>query len=45
MIPEIMLEITKLGAFLHALQNIVKENKHNKKIRANHTKAKQGTNN
>ena len=46
MIPEIMLDITKTGAFLHAIQNIVSENKHNKKIGENYTlTAKQGTNN
>ena len=46
MIPEIMLDITKTGAFLHAIQNIVTENKQNKKLGANYTlKAKQGINN
>ena len=46
MIPEIMLDVTKSGAFLHAIQNIVSGNEHNKKIRENYTlTAKQGTNN
>ena len=46
MIPEIMLDITKTSAFLHAIQNIVSENKYNKKIGANYTlNVKQGINN
>ena len=46
MVPEIMLDITKTGAFLHEIQNIVSGNEHNKKIEANYTlTAKQGTNN
>ena len=46
MVPEIMLDITKTGAFLHEIQNIVSGNKHNKKIGANYTlTVKQGTNN
>ncbi len=46
MIPEIMLDITPSGAFLHAIQNIVMENTHDKKIGANYTlKVMQGTNN
>ena len=32
MIPDIMLDIMKTGAFLHAIQSIVTEDKHNKKI-------------
>ena len=41
-----MLDITKTCAFLHEIQNIVSENKHNKKIEENYTlKAKQGINN
>ena len=46
MIPEIMLDITKNCAFLHAIQNIVTENMHNKIIGANYTlNVKQGINN
>ena len=46
MVPEIMLYITKTSAFLHAIQNIVSENKNTKKIGANYTlTAKLGTNN
>ena len=46
MVPEIMPDVTKTGAFLHAIQNIVSGNEHNKKTGENYTlTAKQGTNN
>ena len=45
MIPEIKLDVTKTGAFLHAIQNIVTENMHNRIIGANYTlNAKPGIN-
>ena len=36
MVPEIMLVILKTVAFLHAIQNIVTENMHNRMIGANY---------
>ena len=45
-IPEIMLDISKTVAFLHAIQNIVTESMHNRMIGANYTlNAKPGINN
>ena len=46
MIPEIMLDISKTVAFLHAKQNIVTDNMHNRIIGANYKlNAKSGINN
>ena len=46
MIPEIMLDISKTVAFLHAKQNIVTDNMHNRMIGANYKlNAKPGINN